>query len=109
MYNPDQIEDVDQPTALFLQDQWERLNFFVGRRPVEVEVALHNVRAVFLGGIEEHFEAVGQHGVVRFQDADELTRRCVKAAIHRRAVAAVLLVDYLNARVFLGVFVEHCI
>ncbi len=78
------IDDVDQPAALFLLKPTGTAQFFfVGRRPVEVEVALRNVRAVFLGGIVEHFETIRQHGVVRFQDADELARRCVKAAIHR--------------------------
>ena len=79
----------------------------LGLRPVEIKVRLRKVGIIAIGGRDKLFECVGRHKVIGLQDANVLATRHLQTVVHRVAVAAVGLVDHLDAPIALHILADN--
>ena len=79
----------------------------LGLRPVEIKVRLRKVGIIAIGGRDKLFECVGRHKVIGLQDAHVLATRHLQTVVHRVAVAAVGLVDHLDAPIALHILADN--
>ena len=86
-----------------LVDNPKQLTALAGRGPIQVKVALYHIGMLGIGLGDQLLERILKHKVIGLKDAHILTARHLQAAVHRVAVAAVGLVDHLDAGVTLHV------
>ena len=85
----------------------KKLAVLLGRRPIEVEVSLDDLRIVSARDMYQLLERIGRHEIVRLQNANVLAARLVEAPVHRVAVSGVGLVDHDEARIALHVLADN--
>ena len=89
-----------------LVDNSKQLAALAGRRPVQVKVALNDIGMLGVGLGNQLLKRILEHKVIGLQNAHVLATRHLQAAVHRVAVAAVGLVNHLDARISLHVLAD---
>ena len=90
-----------------LVDNPKQLTALGGRGPIQVKVALYRIGMLSIGLGNQLLERILKHKVIRLKDAHVLAARHIQATVHRVAVAAVCLVDHLDAGVALHVLADN--
>ena len=80
-----------------LVDDPKQLTALAGRGPIQIEIAFNHISVLGVCLGNQLLERILEHKVIRLQNAHVLATRHLQAAVHRVAVAAIGLVNHLDA------------